>query len=414
MKTIQEYVVSKREESLEFLKTLIEAPSKDLQETLAQDYIFELMKELNLEIDKFNTDSEYLKDLEDYCPNAMPFHKEAYNLIGYTPYDKHKQSLLLFAHIDTESHEIIAYKRDDKRVYGLGAADDKSGIAAIFLALKYYKEFYNELPYNVIVMSCLGKRGGVGGTLIGCDRLKYNPDAGIYLHPAETGLGLNEIKNISLGVIDFKLSTEGQLGRAHYDLDYGISANNKLIVLANALVELANKRYLKYGNQDEHGTKLNIGVMQGGSYIGKVSKTASLEFRVHFGKNQTIQDIENEVEEALNAVVENNPSLFKDHTYSLEKGYLRAGFAMMDRNHPLIELLKNKISTHIKTDNFIYQAHGASDIRLPMILGNTPTVGLGSLCYLPIDSNKHEEWVDIEEFEASIKVLIEVLTDWIK
>ncbi len=409
-----EFIDSRKDESIALLKQLVEKDSQDLGPTTAQKDVLLFMEALGLEIDSFSTNADHLKNLPDYCPNDMAFHTETMNHIGYTPYDPSKQSLLMFAHIDTEMHDKIECYLDDERLYGLGAADDKGGIAAMLLSLKYYKDFYGQLPFNVTIMSVIGKRGGVGGTLIACDRLKYAADAGIYLHPAETGLGLNELKNISLGVLDFKLTTTGESPKAHVDLDAGHSANHKLVLLTSALVNLNKKRVEKYGNTNEYGTKLNIGVISGGSATGVVSTSASCSFRVHFGKEETMESIESEIVECLNQVVLDNQSLFKHSTYKLTKGYLRATFAMMDYDHPMISMLKENIKEVCGINKFIYQAHGASDIRLPMVLKNIPTIGIGSLCYLPTDENKHEEWIDLKDYLNSIKVLAKVVEKWTK
>ena len=410
---LKKYIREHRNDSIELLAELIRNESMDLHECKAQDVVYRLMKELGLELDKFNTDADHLKHLDDYCPNENEFHADAYNLIGYTPYVEGYKSLMIFAHIDTEVDDEINYHIDDEKIYGLGASDDKGGIATMLLALKYYKEYYGALPYNVAIMSVLGKRGGVGGTLIACDRLKYKYDAAIYLHPAETGLGLNEIKNISLGVIDFNLSVSGVLPKPHYDLDAGISANHKMILLANQLVDLSIDRLKRYGNKDEYGTKLNIGEIKGGFYIGSVASSANFKFRLHFGKGETIDMVEKEVITALDKAVDKYPTYFKDSTYQLNRGVYRASFAMMEQNHEIIQTLENNIKDVCKINNFIYQAHGASDIRLPMILKDIPTVGIGSLCFLPTVEKKSSEWLSIDEYLNGIEVIACTIKDWI-
>ncbi|MFI3284846.1 MAG: M20/M25/M40 family metallo-hydrolase [Erysipelotrichaceae bacterium] len=408
------FIQSKKQESIQYLKSLVEVESMDLGPTTAQKLVYDKMCELGLEIDCFKTDATHLKTLDDYCPNSEAFHPDTTNLIGYTPYKEGLPSLLIFAHIDTESHDKIECYLQGNRLYGLGAADDSGGIATMLLSLQYYQAYYQRLPYNVAIMSVIGKRGGVGGTLIACDRLKYAMDAGIYLHPAETGLGLNEIKNISLGVLDFQLTTIGTSGKPHVDLDPGVSANHSLSLLMAALVKLNDARVKKYGNTDEYGTKLNIGKMSGGQATGVLSTSASCMFRVHFGKLESMQSVELEIRACLDEAMSTYPHYFQDNKYQLEKGYLRATFAMMEKEHPLIEQLKENINQLTGINDFIYQAHGASDIRLPMVMRGIPTLGLGSLCYLPTDEQKHEEWIDLKDYEAGIEVMATTIDSWCK
>ena len=77
----------------------------------------------------------------------------------------------------------------NNRMYGLGTADDKGGVAAMLVAAKVLSEKGGPLP---VVMSLHGKGGGSRGSLPIFERIKNsnnNIKAVLYAHPAETGRG---------------------------------------------------------------------------------------------------------------------------------------------------------------------------------------------------------------------------------
>ena len=64
-------------------------------------------------------------------------------------------------------------------------------------AVRTALHFRPDLGYDLTVMSILGKRGGAFGTLSALTK-GYTANSTLYIHPAETGHGFREIKNISL------------------------------------------------------------------------------------------------------------------------------------------------------------------------------------------------------------------------
>ena len=63
-----------------------------------------------------------------------------------------------------------------------------------------------------VVMSLHGKGGGSRGSLPVFDRIsrtEHGIGAVLYVHPAETGRGLEDVKNAVMGVVDLELSVTG-------------------------------------------------------------------------------------------------------------------------------------------------------------------------------------------------------------
>ena len=72
----------------------------------------------------------------------------------------------------------------------------------------------NDKPLPV-VMSLHGKGGGSRGSLPVFERIrkqKHNIQSVLYAHPAETGRGLEDVKNAVLGVLDLEMRVRGWRG----------------------------------------------------------------------------------------------------------------------------------------------------------------------------------------------------------
>jgi acetylornithine deacetylase len=205
------------------------------------------------------------------------------NLVGWPQKSKGKQ-FAMFAHIDTESvydnwqTDPFEAKLVGNKLYGLGTADDKAGVAAMLVAARAMEKMGAPLP---VVMSLHGKGGGCRGSLPVFDRIsKVNPSLGavLYVHPAETGRGLEDIKNSVQGIADLQLIVTGwrgpQMEIGSIDsADWGAGGNAVDVCwkLISHLRESVFKEVM-----------VNIGIMNGGDRIGSVADKATLTFRLKF------------------------------------------------------------------------------------------------------------------------------------
>ncbi len=125
------------------------------------------------------------------------------------------RSLIFFAHPDGEPVAgTERWKRDpfagiveDGRIHGWGAADDLSGVAIMIEGLRAAVATGRAPAGDVILASTPSKRHarGVSALLHG----GLHADAAVYLHPAESGVGMREIKAFCLGQLDFRVTVQG-------------------------------------------------------------------------------------------------------------------------------------------------------------------------------------------------------------
>ncbi|HJQ60234.1 MAG TPA: M20/M25/M40 family metallo-hydrolase, partial [Vineibacter sp.] len=125
------------------------------------------------------------------------------------------RSVIFFAHPDGEPVAgLDAWQRDPfagavegGRIYGWGVADDLSGVAILVEGLAAVLAAGQAPAGDVILASTPSKRHarGVAALLHGGLRA----DAAVYLHPAESGIGLREIKAFAPGMLEFRITVDG-------------------------------------------------------------------------------------------------------------------------------------------------------------------------------------------------------------
>lgn len=411
------------ERAVRLLKSLIRIPSASGQPTLPQELVLQYFEQMGMQVDMFQGNDEEVKNLPDYCPLPPEENIDsgAFNLVGVKKgKSRTGKSLMLFSHIDTEAPEpdsggdpLQAYIRDGK-LYGLGAADAKSGIAIMLAAAQaVLKE--TELDGELILMSILGKKGGSAGTLSAVSR-GYHADGGVYIHAAETGHGFQEIKCYSMGTIDFRVIVKGSGGAPNDELDDSeVNAVEKGALVIRALREWDSGRrsrlMFKQGTYEgSPNTKLHIGLAQGGTYVGKDPLSFEVQCRLYFGVGETIESVLADLNQYLTEALSGDPWL-REHMPVIEKMYLRASPAETDTSEAIHTAAKDSIIGITGTNEIIYQYHGASDIRLPVLYGNTPTVGIGPKCG-GLYGQETVDWVDLEDFLTGIKICAALIIDW--
>ena len=408
---IERYITDHRDEMIATLIELIKMPSADGGDTLAQEVVKRKLEELGFACEAFQMD-ERVKDCPDYCEPDIAYAQNAYNVTGIRKSPGSNRTMMLYGHIDTEREDFFGDFSDpyearieNGKIYGLGASDDKGGIAMILEALKSAYAINGDLGYDVRVLSILGKHGGAYGTLSAMMK-GYAGDDSIYVHPAETGHGFREIKNISLGILDMKLTVFGQPGVPHDDLSIGVNAN---LILARAadILERYNKKkreedVFDFGSfKGEPSFLLNIGSLSSKGSAGTICEKAECLFRVRFFFPDTIDLVFEEVKAVLEKELEGK--------WLLEKGNFRAQPAMVDNNDRFVKFIEENIGEVEGKHDFIHQYHGGSDVRFPILYGGGRCVGIGPYCELPVKRSGTMEWIDVEDYLKGIEILTLIL-----
>jgi len=315
---------------------------------------------------------------DEYSP-VPDFPDAALNLIAEPDTDG---EVLLFAHIDTEpvhpgwqsppASLVVA----DDRCYGLGSADDKVGIA-LMLATVHVLAGQGFRPG---VLSVHGKLGGALGTLPVFAELRRKYRGALYLHPAETGNGLDELKHVSRGVLDLTIDVTGWSGVPR---EIGTPASARFADGGNA-ADLAIDLIRRIRGLVPDGCEVNLGCLEAGSDVSVVAQQATAKLRILFESPHTFQ--------SLMALFEplGGASVPDGYAVSIRSGGLRANPAKLDWQDRWCVHVRQAIEAATSQPCRPYQFHLASDLRFPMRMSNLPAVGYG-----PTGGNFYgpDEWV---------------------
>lgn len=400
-----------RKELIDLLEKLIRVQSIQGESAAnAQQVVKEYLSKLPYRIEESADRPSLYKDHHEYMtPNPVgdgPFT----NIVGWPKKQKEKQ-FAMFSHIDTHSIEKgwstdpFEPKIIGNKLYGLGTSDDKGGVAAMLVAAKILAKKGKSLP---VVMSLHGKGGGGRGSLPVFERIRktdHNLNAVLYVHPAETGRGLDDIKNSVQGIADLRLQMTGWRGKPleigsvdSAEWKDGGSAVDRCLELLEILRETTFK-----------GVLLNIGIIDGGDRIGSVADKVTVTFRLKFSGNHTWKALVDDSNQVIEEFVKSKSTAQHRYTAELKSvGYMtNPGAADWETSES--KILRSSITDIKGQAPTAYPNHYAGDIRYPIRLLGVPAYGIGSLggnFYLP------DEWVDIDDLVKLVAVLVDTIAVW--
>ncbi|MYB31223.1 MAG: M20/M25/M40 family metallo-hydrolase [Acidobacteria bacterium] len=384
-----------RAELLALLEALIEVPSPyGASGWEAQERLGEYLERNGFVVETGEDPWEPLRDHPEFSP-PPPEIETPVNLVA-TPPDG--PPLTFFAHVDTEtpsagwsSPPAVATVRDG-RVYGLGAADDKGGLAAMAVAAALLARDSGTAPR---VASVHGKGGGARGTLPVFARMEAGDS--VYVHPPENGAGLGVLKSASRGVVDVHLRVTGWSGRPR---EIGTPGSAPFAEGGDALE--ACLRWVERLRQGElSDCEVNLGRLVAGEAAGLTPVRCEAEVRVLFRGKRTVRG----VLEAFRRAAEDQPARGSGGRFGYEATApeLRANPAETAWSDPLAAELRSAVAGIIGREPVPYADHLASDIRFPIRLQGAASLGIGSQggnFYGP------DEWVDLDDLVRLVGVLV--------
>lgn len=348
-------------------------------------------------------------------------------VIGTLPGDPARPSLLMFAHPDGEpvaetsawTHDPFAGEIDGGRLYGWGVADDLAGCAAAVLAIEKAAAVNGPLG-RAVFASTPSKRYARGVAALLHDGL--SADASLYLHPAESGVGMREIKAVASGQLEFRIDVAG---RAPDTTEPGHTAFShraenpidKALIIRAALMKLAQDRAARVRHpliEAEVGraTNIHISNISCGEMrrLSRIAETCALGGAVSFPPGETLEEIQAEISAAVASAAARDPWL-RDHPPEITwltgvtGGEVTAG-------HPLYKTAAAAVSRITGDAPQVNPMHTSSDIRNPIVEAGIPCVGLGCLGGDLSQNDRHDEWIDLADFLRMVDVTAAIVTDW--
>ena len=400
----------KREELIDLLEALVAVRSHSGESAAeAQEIVLRFLEQLPYRIERSEDVPSRLSEHPEFMPPNPPGDGPFINVVA-RPADGVGTPFGIFAHIDTEAiydgwqTDPYTLTEVDGRLHGLGTADDKGGIAAMLVAAAILAEQGLPLP---TIMSLHGKGGGSRGSLPVFERFARRGvgfDAVLYSHPAETGRGLVDVKNVVQGSLDLTLEIRGWRGEplemggpesAPYD-----TGGDAVRAAWGAIEHLRATAFA--------GQLVNAGEFAGGDRVGAVPETARARLRVLFEGNATWRDLLAHAQGELAEFLSDLPGE-PGYSGTLAQAGLATNPGAVDWESPYSRQLRGAIREVTGTAPNPYRNHYAGDIRYPIRLLGAPAFGIGSLgggFYEP------DEWVDGDDLVRLTAVIVETVRRW--
>jgi acetylornithine deacetylase len=415
-----------RDEIVTFVQSLIKL--QPAGEETVQAAVAERMRVAGAKIEALTYEPSTVPMIDEFASGTNVSVGERASIVGTFTGAKAGRSLILFAHPDGEpigdtsnwDRDPFAGVIENGRIYGWGIADDLAGVAAAVSAMDAIKAAGIELAGEVIVASTPSKRHarGVSAVL----HHGYKADAAIYLHPAESGVGMNEIKAFASGQLEFTIDVAGKLpdttepGHTAF-AHRAINPLDKALLLIDALKALDEERSARVRHPLLDGavgrsSNILISSLQFGQNKAFSRLPITLKFggAVSFPPPEKLKDVQAEVEAALEEAIAADPWLSQNRpVLSWISGV--TGMEVSD-SHPLYQAVSSAVTEVAGYTPHVNPMHTSSDIRNPMIQKGIPTVGLGPYCGDLTQTGRHDEWVDLEDYIRLVKVAAASIISW--
>jgi acetylornithine deacetylase len=336
--------------------------------------------------------------------------------------------LLLFAHPDVEPvagvegwrHAPFAGATESGRLYGWGVADDLAGVATMLGAVDAVQDAGLALRRGLLAASTPSKRLGLGIVAL-LDR-GHRAEGAVYLHPAESGRGLAEIKAVTPGLLRFRLTVAGRPAdtREPEQTPFhhrSVNPIEKACDLVGALRALAERRAgrVRHAALEAaigRATNLQLTSVHAGApdRPGRVSETCVLGGTVTFPPDERLEDVQEEIEDAVAGAAAGDPWL-RDHSPALE-WLAGARGAAVAPEAPLYRALGGAIRAVTGREPSVNALHASSDIGHPILHAGIPTLGFGPRAGDLVQAGGRDEWVDVSDYLRAIAVTARLVADW--
>lgn len=412
---INQWIDENEQKFIDHLQKMVQLASTQGNEKVVQEVVANYLRELDLEVDVWDLDGDRLKKHPYFYSNRETFENSP-NVVGVLKGTGGGKSIILNGHVDVVpegDHDQwvegpYSGKIMDGKMYGRGATDMKGGNTSLMIALEAIRSSGIRLKGDVIFQSVVEEESGGAGTLDAI--LKgYKADAAIIPEPTHM-----KIFPKQQGSKWFRLIITGRT--AHGGTPYlGVSAIDKAFKVNEHVKELEKIRNDRI-TDPLYDTipvpvPINIGSIKGGDWPSSVPDVVKLEGRIGIAPNETMEEVQNEMEEWIVSLREKD-DWFKDYPVKIEWFGARWVPGQIEPDHPLVESLTNNFTEVMKEEPVVVASPWGTDGGLLTQVAGTPTVvfgpGITDLAHFP------NEAIELEKIFEAAKIIAATVVDWCK
>lgn len=406
----------KRDRLTQLVSDAVRIPSVSGEEGAIAGFFTEEAGRLELEVDAWVPDTAALRDHQAYVPVEYGY-DDRRNVVARHRGSGDGRELILYGHIDTvpvdenTTWEHDPYSGDvaDGRIYGRGSADMKAGCGVALVALEVLIEAGLRLRGDVSAHLILDEEAGGNGTLAAIQRGHYSSNAGcIMMEPTTPDVMLISGR----GAQYYRITVPGNEGGTEYYRNI-TSAIDPAITIYQAVQRFAQMREAEvkdnslYVRHENCKVPTAIGRFHAGAWPSTVPGEAVLEGTIECLPGEDIHEVVNRFEAYLREIGDDDPWL-KDHAFRFERFGLWFESGEVSRDDPFVTTLI-RVSKEVRGTEPLVAGGGGSDLRLPVLYADCPTVlwGPGGG---PIHSV--DEWAEIDQLVEMLKVSLAAAVEW--
>ena len=396
----------RKREALHLLKELVSCETTDYSEGNGQGIVEKVLQEIGFRTERIVPDDKRLGRYAEFN-GGHRYDENRYCVAGCLRGAGGGRSLLLNAHMDTvfpaspevwETDPFTPTERDG-RLYGLGAADTKGGMAAMLSALRLLSDKKVRLKGDVFFESVVDEEAGGGNGSLACIDAGYAADGVLVAEP-------NNLHPTSahIGSYAFKLTVEGK--SAHGNMKWqGVSALEKALPLINQLKVLEKK----WGNRTfDLLPSPVLTVLQIEAGDGSITIPGNCRMLVNFTYLPDGYDYQGEIMELIAQYQKEDP-WFQDHPITIEIHH-DCGPYYTNPQEPWPALIARISSEILEKPVSIGGLPCGADARLFANIGHMPTVVLGPGS---IDvAHKPNEYLPLDQFYQAIELYANIILRW--
>jgi acetylornithine deacetylase len=410
---LEQWFAKNEKTIVSFLQDLIRIPSVTGDEGPIQEFIAEQLKKMNLEVDVFEPSLEELRKHPGFVEVTRGYEGRP-NVVGILRGAGGGKSLLLNGHVDVipagdpESWQHGAWSGDveDGRIYGRGASDMKSGLAAMTMAIKAIQESGIKLKGDVILEYVMDEELSGNGTLA-CVMRGYKADGGICCETSSM-----RVQPGSIGRIWFEIKVKGKAAGIQRRWE-GVNAIEKGYLVTQAVADFERVRIERLSHplypDIRSAIPCMVGVFESGSYHSAFPDSCLLKGSLATVPGEDSDAVKAEFVKFIQDKVSSDPWLKENPPEVIFTLYF-AEPSEIPVDSPIVQTLKKNFTGIMGTEPIISGREGAADIRFLNVYGDTPTVIFGPGMTEQMHANN--EWVKIDDLIQSTKILANTILDW--
>jgi acetylornithine deacetylase len=317
------------------------------------------------------------------------------------------RSLILNGHVDVVSPEPSSLwsgppfeaRRDGDWIYGRGAGDMKSGLAAIVGAVRGLRAL-GLAPHGRVQLQSVVEEECTGNGALACVLAGHTADAAILTEPTRGALW-----NAQVGVLWFQVRVVGLPAHAG-DAPEGANAIEASMAVIEALrgleAELNVVKPPPYAAYP-HPINLNVGMIHGGDWPSTVAGECLTHFRLALYPGERVADLRERVEQTVAGAA---TGAFR--TEVLYDGFACEGYEL-EPGAPLVTGLLDAAERATGRRPPLFASTATTDARSFQLYGDTPAV-----CFGPVAEHEHgvDERVHMPSVTETAQAIALFIGDW--